>query len=216
MPSVQFQIAEAYRAAFGGEPWKERFICQNCSRYLENSFCPSCQVPTTQEAYPTGELINEYFPEMLTSYIPGMLGIAREFNQVAGFTTGGFIGLDSLVNKKYRSENPQTIINSISSALNVSPNDQVFYDNETCIFPDLQGQGLGKELSLARVREAIKMGAEIICGRTINIPWLGLKERQLTRAGYSFSYLVPAGDSYQVDGTPRYFYLATKQDRIKT
>lgn len=214
-PEIQFQMAEAYRAAFAGDPWEEKYICPSCGRYLKNSFCPKCQVSSSQEAYPINELLNDYFPEMLSAFVPGMLGIAIESSQVAGFTTGGFTVLENLIYNKYVSENPKRILNSISSSANISPNELVFYDNETCILPSLQGQGLGKVLSLARIKAALKMRAEIICGRTINVPWLGLKERQLTQARYNFTYLVPDGESYQVDGMPRYFYLAIKQDRIK-
>ena len=119
--------------------------------------------------------------------------------------------MDKLVAEKYSSQEPDRILNSITAYFSITPEVSVFYDNETCIRPALQAKGLGSELSQIRIDRAVSLGAVAICGRTINRPWLKVKERQLLALGFSFAALVPPGDTYQVDGNPRYFYLAQKE-----
>ena len=210
-PRDKIGMAKTYQSAFGGPPWYERFVCGKCGNFLKEPFCTSCLLAAPGEAYPSGWLINKYFTEMLSAFTPGMLAIARQPDQVIGFTTGGFISLDKLVAEKYSSQEPDRILNSITEYFSITPEVSVFYDNETCIRPDLQEKGLGSELSQIRIDRTVSLGAVAICGRTINRPWLKVKKRQLLTLGFSFAVLVPAGDLFQVDGNPRYFYLAQKE-----
>lgn len=203
-------MAKVYQAAFGGEPWKEKWRCPNCGGYLQDKNCSKCNLKTRFKAYTLRELIKTDLPSMLVTFAPGMLALARVSDQIAGFTTGGLVGLKTLISKKYASEDPQLIFDSIATRFNLTASDQVFYDNETCVRPELQGQKIGNQLSQTRIEAAVSLNANLICGRTINMPWLKLKEKQLTQAGYTFAYQVPEGDTYQVDGKPRYFYIAKK------
>lgn len=203
-------MAKVYQAAFGGEPWKEKWRCPNCGSYLPDNNCGRCKLKTRFKAYTLKDLVKTDMLNMLVTFAPGMLALARVSDQIVGFTTGGLVNLETLINKKYTSENPKLIFDSVATKFNLIASDQVFYDNETCVLPELQGQKIGKQLSLVRIEAATSLNANIICGRTINMPWLKLKEEQLTQAGYTFAYQVPEGDTYQVDGTPRYFYIAKR------
>lgn len=210
LPSyAQTQMAEVYKEAFGGPPWYERVRCNSCETFYKDApaGCTKCGSMDIGEAYPTKELLETYFPEMLSEFTPGILTLAEREGRVVGFTTGGFIGLEDLVRTKYKA-NP-LILESITQVLQQPPNTSLFYDNETCVLPGLQKEGIGKLLSLARVNAAkSRLGTQYICGRTINIPWLELKRKQLTKQGYSFVSFVPKGDTYEVDGNKRNFYLA--------
>lgn len=204
------QMATVYKKAFGGDPWYEVGVCQECGKFTSSiSICQSCSSNSISEAYPTENLIDIYFPEqMLQVYVPGMLSIAKSNSEVVGFTTGGLIELQRLIDKKYVGD--LTILNSILDQTQLTPGSLVFYDNETCVNMDYQGKGIGKELGTQRMNTSIQMGAELICGRTVNQPWLGLKRRELTSSGFNFTSFVPEGDTYEINGLDRYFYLAYK------
>lgn len=202
-------MATVYQKAFGEYPWYERYSCTTCGKFLkEPGICLQCTSQVTQKAYPTEELIGGYFPKMLGEYVPGMLTLARNQGKIIGFTTGGMITLESLVDRKYK-EN-QFLLADITNRFKIDPTTVVFYDNETCIKPQVQQNGLGRELSKQRIYVAKELGAEYICGRTINMPWLKLKERQLTEEGYSFSSFIPNGETYQVGNILRRFYFAQR------
>lgn len=203
-------MATNYREAFGGKPWYEKYKCQGTEEcgYLKEPFCPVCKNDNSiTEAYPAEWLKETYFKEMLTEFIPGILGLIQLGEDVPGFTTGGFTFLDVLIQKKY-SKNPDMILRSITQKFSIPPTSLVFYDNETCIRPAEQGFGLGPKLSEFRIDQAISLGADLVCGRTINFPWLSTKERQFKSKGFDFKYFVPTDDNYSVEGNPRYFYLA--------
>lgn len=206
--AVKLTMADIYREAFGGYPWFERYLCALCGRFLKTTECDLCKQTTTQEAYPVKTLIEEDFPEMMSSFVPGMLGLVFDDRKLIGYTTGGFIDLDELIEKKYKSN---TIYYSVIEQFGLNGQEDVFYDNETCIYPQIQQRGVGTKLSYTRIKVAIGMNADLICGRSINKPWLNIKESQFTAEGYNFSRFVPNGDTYEVDGNPRYFYLAQKK-----
>lgn len=207
---TKYQMADVYQQAFGGAPWFERFKCGDCGDFSQSeACCPGCNSANLSEAYPVEELVRDYFPETISEFTPGILITAASGNgDMLGFTTGGFATLDTLVKVKYRSN--QDILDSIKERGNSDPAEMTFYDNETCICPNLQQQGIGRKLSQKRVEAARDLGASLICGRTINLSWLTLKREQLTLAGYDFRAFVPEGDTYQVDGIARQFYLARK------
>lgn len=208
--SLKADMAEIYRAAFGGAPWYEKYKCEGTPEcgFLQEPFCPVCKNDkAVSEAYPKDWLINTYFGEMLTDFIPGILGILKQDERAVGFTTGGFCRLNELVFKKYGTK-AQKIRDSITSRLALEAESVVFYDNETCILPEKQGQGLGPKLSEYRIGQSLALGAELICGRTINHTWLATKGEQFKRRGLEFNFFVPDGDTYEVNGNPRYFYLA--------
>lgn len=208
---LKVDMAEVYRAAFGGKPWYEKYICSGTGEcgFLQEPFCPRCKNDKSiKDAYPVDWLVNTYFEEMLSTFIPGILGLIQLDKKTIGFTAGGFKPLDTLISKKYGKKS-RRILESITQRLSIPSNSFVFYDNETCILPDKQGQGLGPKLSEFRINQAMKLGAELICGRTINLSWLKTKEKQFTTKGFDFKYFVPDGDTYSVNGNPRYFYLAT-------
>lgn len=200
-------MASVYQKAFGEAPWYERYCCTTCGNFLkEPNICPQCASEVIQKAYPAGELVNEYFPKMLGEYAPGMLTLAKNGGKIVGFTTGGMVALENLVGRKYK--NNPLLLADITRRCDIDPTTVVFYDNETCINPAVQQMGLGRELSKQRIIVAKELGAEYICGRTINIPWLSLKERQLTEAGYDFTEFIPDGETYQIDSVLRRFYFA--------
>lgn len=208
---LKLDMAETYRAAFGDKPWYEKYLCSGTEEcgFLKEAFCPICKNnDSVKEAYPVEWLVETYFEEMVTTFIPGILGLIELDKEVAGFTTGGFTSLEALVSKKY-GKNAEKVLSSITKEVSVSADSLVFYDNETCIMPSKQGQGLGPELSQYRIDQAAELGASIICGRTINKTWLKTKEKQFVNKGFDFKYFVPDGDTYSVEGNPRYFYIAT-------
>lgn len=203
-------MAEIYRTAFGGDPWYEKYKCDGTPAcgFLQEAFCPTCQSDKeVSEAYPKDWLVNTYFEEMLTDFTPGVLGIIKTDGKAVGLTTGGFSALGDLILKKYRSDGAM-ILNQIMKDLSLPYNAYVFYDNETCILPQRQKQGFGAKLSEYRMGAALGLGAELICGRTINEPWLATKGEQFLRRGLEFNFLEPDADGYEVNGNRRYFYLA--------
>lgn len=202
------EMANVYQQAFGGYPWYERSICPNCQLFSKENICANCGTDNLPEAYPRDQLISSDFPYMLKSFTPGLLLLAYQDKQIVGFCTGGFVTLEKLVTQKYNSN--QEILQSIVKKCAIPPSAQVFYDNETCLLPDLQNAGIGKQFSQSRISIAREYGSEYICGRTINLPWLQLKERQLNLAGYDFQAFSPNGETYSVEGVRRTFYLASK------
>ncbi len=207
---LKFDMAEIYRAAFGGKPWYEKYTCSGTKEcgFLKEPFCPTCKnTGFIKEAYPVDWLIETYFEEMVSAFIPGILGLIQLEEKTEGFTTGGFTPLNCLIDKKYGKKS-ERVSNSITKELAIPLDSLVFYDNETCIAPSKQGRGLGPKLSQYRIEEAIRLRAEVVCGRTINLPWLKTKEEQFKAKGFDFKYFVPDGDTYSVDGNPRYFYIA--------
>ena len=206
----QRQMAKVYQQAFGGEPWYEKYTCNVCRIFTaEFGECPNCG-RQLEEAYPTEWLITEYFPKMLSDYVPGVLLVVQnQRDEIVGFSNGGFNSIGLLVANKYP-QNPEQILASMTKQFGLSAEDRVFYDNETCLLPQNQRSGLGKQLSQKRLQAALDLRAKLICGRTINLPWLELKKQQLTNKGFLFESDVLKGDTYQVDNVSRRFYLATK------
>lgn len=209
-PETKFNMAKVYQEAFGGYPWFEIWACVKCGDFAkENSTCPKCGSTVFKAAYSTEELIEQDFPEMLISYVPGLLVLAKDESLgLLGFTTGGETKLGNLLDKKYHG-NP-VIKRSILDRTEISENATVFYENETCIKPQAQQGGLGSRLNLERVTFAAQRNEKFVCGRTVNRPWLGVKESQLSRFGYETKSFVPNGDDYIVDGLTRLFFIATK------
>ncbi len=207
---VKNSMAVDYREAFGGYPWYEKFKCTGTAKcdFLAEAFCPICKSDNNiSEAYPIEWLKEEYFPEMLGKFIPGILALAQIGGEIPGFTTGGFSSLESLIIRKY-TKNTEAVLNSIKKQFSISSSNFLFYDNETCILPEQQSSGIGSTLNQFRIEEAMRLGADLVCGRTINFKWLKIKEEQFTQNDYSFKYFIPDGDNYSVNGNPRYFYLA--------
>lgn len=200
----QLDLANIYRSAFAGPPWYERFRCNRCGSF--QAFAGGCTKCGNEvgEAYPTEELINDYFPQMLSQYSPGVLILIPE----VGFVTGGMVALWQLVDRKYGGK--KEVLESIMEKSGIGPLQRVFYDNEACVLPSAQKSGVGKRLSLARVEAALALGADVVTGRTINQPWLAVKRRQWEEKGFSFSAFVPSGDDYEVAGAKRYFFVAKK------
>lgn len=207
----KLQMAQIYQEAFAGPPWFEVFQCSSCGNFAKEAIsCSYCGKNSFSEAYPIQTLINEYFPEMLASYAPGVLIFAKDEKQeIQGFTTGGAIKLSDLIAKKYKG-NP-AILRSIVAHTGVNPNETVFYENETCISPNKQKKGMGGDLNFQRIAEAANQGYKYICGRTVNLPWINLKKRQFDELGYDCVSFFPDGDDYNVDGQRRYFFMATKR-----
>lgn len=206
---IKMDMAFVYQEAFGGPPWFEKFACSSCDAFLPVDTCPACGNASLPPAYPIEQLIGNDFIQMFNSFTPGVLLLVQDTNEkVIGFSTGGITTLDDLITHKYKDDT--SIANDIKTRYPQSNNEVIFYDNETCILPDYQKYGIGRKLSEARILEALAMNATAICGRTINIPWLGLKEKQLQSVGYNFNAFNPNGDTYEVDGVKRMFYFAQK------
>lgn len=209
---IRSQMAQTYKDAFGGYPWFEVFQCSKCGNYSpEDSNCTYCGGVDFSEAYPIQDLVNNYFPEMVMSYTPGVLILAENHEgDLEGFSTGGGIALGHLIEKKYGGN--KTILNSILSQTDLSPDSVVFYENETCISPNSQKRGMGGNLNLERLLSAKEQGFQFICGRTVNQPWLRLKQRQMDELGYDFISFIPEGDDYTIEGQRRYFFLGIKRE----
>lgn len=205
-------MAGVYQEAFGGSPWYEVFKCNSCEEFARtNDACSHCGGNSFSEAYPIGWLVSDYFPHMVSQYTPGVLVTLESDGKMIGFTTGGAITLGQLIEDKYKGK-PE-ILASIIERTGVSPDEVVFYENETCIIASLQQRGSGGKLNLARVGAASKMEFPLVCGRTINQPWINLKERQLAGYGYDFVSFNPDGDLYEVDGVRRQFFMAARNRR---
>lgn len=206
---LKSQMAEVYKQAFGGTPWFEKFKCGDCGEFSGVKCCPGCNGVNMGEAYPTGELINDTFPKMLSTFTPGVLATASENGKVIGFVTGGEITLGDLVEVKYGG-NAQ-ILESIVRETGMSPTDVAFYNNEFCVLPERQNQGIGTMLGSTQIREVLESRPVFITGRTINPSILSMRRKELTEAGYDFSAFVPNGDKYKVNDNPRFFYTGMRR-----
>ena len=208
-PELKGQMAEVYRQAFAGAPWFEKFRCNDCNRFFAtDSCCPECQGLNVREAYPTKDLIDNYFPKTLAEFTPGVLATASQNGSVIGFVIGGEITLEKLINKKYGGNS--MIMESIVNNFSVRPESVLFYNNEFCVLPEKQNQGTGTSLASAQLADVLKLEPEFVTGRTINRSLLNISKNGLKSAGYDFSYFVPNGDDFQVNGTPRFFYLGKR------
>lgn len=208
---VKEQMARVYKEAFEGYPWYEVYQCRDCENYSpQNDVCRYCEGSNFSEAYPIEWLVKDYIPEMLASFTPGVLIISENSDDVVeGFSTGGGITVADLINKKYAKN--QAVLNSILQNTALTPETVVFYENETCVSPDSQQKGLGGELNKQRLQGANAQEFDYICGRTINLPWLKLKERQMNELGFDFVSFVPAGDTYEINGQKRFFFIGSKR-----
>lgn len=206
----RFAMARVYQEAFGGYPWFEVFRCNQCDEFTKtDDSCLHCGSDSFSQAYPLDWLTTEYFPHMMSAYTPGVLVTLEENGCMIGFTTGGAIGLGELIQDKYKGK-PE-ILASVITQTGVSPESVVFYENETCISSVSQQKGSGGKLNLARVEAASEIGFPLICGRSVNQPWIALKQRQLSQLGYDFTAFTPDGDTYEVDGVRRQFFMATRR-----
>jgi hypothetical protein len=211
------QMANIYQAAFAGEPWFEVGRCWQCDTFYQEQggVCIKCQGQVT-EAYPSEYLINEYFPQTLAKYMPGLLiCIYDDSQRMVGWTVGGFTTFEQLVADKY-GNSPLILQSILQQAPQMSPTDRVFYDNETCIAPTDQGKGYGGVLGYARMLAAAGLGARYVFGRTVNRSWMNSKLQSLvalnqelaaTNIQYVSTVFIPEGDSYEVNGVQRFAYL---------
>jgi hypothetical protein len=202
----RYQMAEVYREAFGGAPWYERFKCGGCGGFSASVEC--CAGAEMGEAYPVEELVQESFPRNMAEFTPGIVILAKDLmGKMYGFSTGGFTTVQSLVDSKYGGS--QEILDAICER-GVTPDTSMFYNNETCVMPTTQQKGMGTRLNAKRTEAARYLKADIICGRSINVPWLGVIQRQLGQVGYDFDAFTPRGDTYAVEGAARQFYIARR------
>ncbi len=212
----QEQMAKVYQEAFAGPPWYEVCACPNCGQFSPDRNCrtENCNTTNLPEAYPTEWLTQTYFKEMLCEFLPGTLILAERPDEgVVGFVTGGFCTLRELVEKKYKGN--RQILNSITGKTpGQSPDDIVFYENEACVLPSDQNRGVGAMMSDKRIDIALEMGAQAICTRSVNLPWLEKKKTQYEKPerGLRSFMFVPDGDTYTVPttGARRYFEFALK------
>lgn len=209
---VRTQMAQIYKDAFGGYPWFEVFICSKCSNFSpQDAECPYCGGADFSEAYPLEDLIENYFPEMVMAYAPGVLILAEnEDGEVEGFSAGGGVKIGDLIAKKYRGD--ESVLNSILTQSGLTEDAVVFYENETCISPNSQKKGMGGNLNFERLLTAKEQGFQYIAGRSVNQPWLKLKERQMDELGYDFVSFIPEGDEYEIDGQRRYFFVGIRRE----
>ena len=201
------EMAISYQEAFAGPPWYEAYVCNGCGSFSKDpGVCGNCKEHQLTRAYPIKMLEESYFREMLQVYTPGLLIIADNGDGgVVGFTTGGNIKLGELIEKKYN--NNQIVKKSILKNTKMSPDTVVFYENETCIRTEWQQKKVGGRLNYERVKAAKEMGSQLICGRTVNRPWLGTKEKHFSEFGYKVLHLFQMG-IYQINGSNRLFFLA--------
>ncbi|MDO8487878.1 MAG: hypothetical protein Q7S31_00995 [bacterium] len=211
-PKSRLEMASVYQQAFAGYPWYEVVACKQCGEFAkEGDTCSHCQGTVFAEAYPTEWLLKEYLPQMVADYVPGVLILAKdETDSIQGFSCGGGIKLGELIEHKYKGK--PDILESITTNSEVNPEKTVFYENETCISPTVQQKGMGSQLNFARVKQASELGFEHVCGRTINLPWLEVKKRHFAQFGYDCAAFYPEGDTYEVDGQRRFFFMATKRN----
>lgn len=207
--TVKGQMAGVYQKAFGGAPWYEQCSCPGCGTYEKGSTCSRCGTTDLPPAYPTDELIGQEFPAMLASFSPGALVLAQNASrEVVGFCAGGMTTPAELTVKKYRGN--EGIGRSIREQTGLGPDDSFFYENEMCVLPELQGNGVGSALNKARLDWIREQNIGAVLGRTINPNLLKMKEKQFPQRGFAMQTFTPDGDTYQVDGLQRQCYFAVR------
>ncbi len=223
-PGLLNGLADVYKEAFAGDPWYERFTCPACDCFSKESCCPTCGKSDLPQAYPEKQLIEEYFPSMLTSFSPSVLTVGYKDGKVVGFCTGGITDLLSLIERKYKgsTEIKSQILDDICERTGLPPWQTVFYENEACILPSEQRRGIGTQLSTVRMATIIShVDPDLIfCGRSINPKWLQKKEVVFSNAQtlpYRYFQFAPRGDTFAVGELKRMFYMGiplVQQNRL--
>jgi len=210
--STKKGMAKAYKDGFGGPPWKEVCECPNCGAYSPDTICRTekCGAINLPEAYPIARLLEKDFPDMLTSFVPGVVVIAQNIeNGVVGFCAGGMTTIDTLLFKKWNSN--QRIGDSIRTKTGIKTGQSFFYENEMVVNPKFQDKGIGSQLNKQRLNWIMSRGIDIVVGRSININLINMKNRQMPERGFSMKVFVPDGDTYAVDGARRQCYFAQRK-----
>lgn len=210
--STKGEMARAYRNGFGGPPWKEVCECSSCGAFSPDTSCRTdgCGATNLPEAYPIPRLMEKDFPDMLTSFVPGVVVIARNsVDGVIGFCAGGMTTVDTLIFKKWNSN--QRIGDSIRANTGIEAGQPFFYENEMVVDPKFQSKGIGSRLNEQRLRWITDRGIDVVVGRSINTNLLKMKQRQMPGRGYAMKIFVPDGDNYQVDGAKRQCYVARRK-----
>ncbi len=140
-PETVWEIAEAYRLTFGGEPWNEGYKCPVCESVLPLAMnartCPACEAKGKQvllaEHWPIGKIISDFYGEM--SRAGAVCFIARAEGALVGFAWG--YEMDVL---------PETDVHLEAPGLYRLLRGQFFYLDEVAVLPALQGRGIGKDL----------------------------------------------------------------------
>ena len=127
---------------------------------------------------------------------------------IVGFCAGGITTPQNLVENKYKGNG--VIAKSIMEQTGLDASDEFFYENEMCVVPELQGNGLGSELNKARLDWITSQGIGAVLGRTINPNLLKMKAAQFPTRGFDMRVFVPDGDTYEVDEQRRQCYFAVK------
>jgi len=182
--------------------------------------------PWFDPPYDMDQLINQDFPSMVASFVPGGLVIAKNrLGEVVGFASGGQTTAQELVRKKYSNETQErqeSIVASILQNTGLSEEDQFMYENELVLASDttlLEGQssvrnkGLGTELSRQRQNIFGRIGYGAILGRTLNPYLLKMKKKLFSEEnGFTMTTFIPNGDGYTnpVTGTKRTIYFAMR------
>lgn len=198
--SVKFGMARCYKA-FEEEPW----------------FDPE---------YDMDELIKQEFPDMVKTFVPGALVIAKNMQgDVVGFASGGQTTVDALVKEKYKKEPPENqlaIKKSIFEQTGLTDRDVFMYENELVLLsdknlpkgePSVRNRGLGTELSKKRQEIFGELGYGAILGRSLNPYLLQMKENLFSAEnGFRMTKFIPSGDRYTnpVTGTKRTIYFAAR------
>jgi hypothetical protein len=216
----RLSIARTYQAGFAGPPWFEVGKCQQCGRFTDNtSTCANCSSEEVNEAYPTEELVEDFLPDNLAAFAPGVfVDASTPTGEVLGFATGGEVALADLITKKYALEEPEEILTeyirvvSEATGWQVARDSKVFYENEAVVNPKYQGYKLGGKLNQRRLQYFAGTDVPLLVGRTVNKPWLQVKRKQLGEMGFEVVELAPQADSYRADGQPRILFSAFRNE----
>lgn len=147
---------------------------------------------------------------MVSGLSPGctVLAISNDIG-VVGFNNGGISKFDRLLKIKYAPK----IKDSILEITGASPDDTVWYENESAVRLEFQGQQIGSAMSRMRMKVMLDLAPDIVCGRTLNPHWLKKRGEHLTEAGYRFDARVPDGETFKVGNNFRSFYWGIRQPR---
>lgn len=138
-PEMVAAITDAYREAFGGEPWNEGYLCPICGLIVSLGtgfrICPDCAGESQRvllvEYWAASKVISDFYNEMRK---PGAMCLVSEKDgAVIGFAWGYQIVVS-----------PELAEHLEALGLDERVQGSFFYLDECAVVPAYQGRGIGR------------------------------------------------------------------------
>lgn len=155
------KTAGTYAAVFAGPEWNEVSRCPIKDKFYGDNFppgtngpCEECNGVVLEEAYPINQtseyILKEISGEGSTGYV------FKENEKILGFGWGYILSGEDFAFKKYNEENREFIVSVIR------PNINYFYVSEVGVQIELQGKGIGGQITRMIAQKGIDLGLPLL------------------------------------------------------